>query len=603
MHFSYLLQFNDIFEVSENDTKENCLRRLPKKYVLEACIYIANYSNLDKSPHEILNYLFHPTQDREFRNEVAASLSQFEARLRNEPTTAHWDWSILNKVSLLKLYEFTFYNKEDNDEDLVGNNNTQDLFKLILLFNRDENILDETLKTSVTGINPAYEKITAMVLAKGLAQFELTNRSSKHWLADVFLTQFKKALLLFNFIAKAEPNLIRLFLQKYQCDTVKDYINLYLPLVLPIISPNPNLDETFPVRIGVQNNDDNVRIVNFLNQFVSFDATLESLPDFATLRANPLYKDTDGSYLAVEPLFVAQRLYNSLYFEFRDIYLELKTPEEQIINPRPDDQIKRYLLGQFRRIYTSEFSENTLLYKTLDRIFHRNFTVKLPGTVIRDKLNYIGEPDFYVRNRNNIFLFENKDNLVSGVIKSSNNFSDIENTLQSLFFQDAGLKQIINNIKAIIDPAANPKHFDTGYNRRKLSIFPILVTARSDFEIPGFNNYLQKDFNRRLAELKVNGLEVSNVRPLTVINIDTLITFDSELRDDTAYLANRINSYHGQVNNIRKQFDLGIYEHTDELSFYTEPFSAYMKFNAVKEVSSRQLVKKKNSFMDLFKTL
>jgi hypothetical protein len=154
------------------------------------------------------------------------------------------------------------------------------------------------------------------------------------------------------------------------------------------------------------------------------------------------------------------------------------------------------------------------------------------------------EPDYYIRNGNNLFLFESKDILINATIKSSYDFNQYEIEFKKkLYFETKKEKvekkavlQLINNIENVL---TKQFQFDTNYKTQSIHIYPILILHDHQFNIAGLNVIVNSWFQTELAKLKEKGLPTDKVKPLVIIDIDTLI-FHQDLFRDRALKLNEI---------------------------------------------------------------
>lgn len=138
---------------------------------------------------------------------------------------------------------------------------------------------------------------------------------------------------------------------------------------------------------------------------------------------------------------------------------------------------------------------------------------------------YDGAPDYYVRNGKRIFLFESKDILIKAKVKQSSNFKVINEELSIKLFQNEKGKpkavlQILNNIRKILSQTLE---FDSGFNPKNVIIHPVLILHYRIFNTAGLNKWVNFWFQDELEKLGHEGFDVSKVRPLIIIDIDTLV--------------------------------------------------------------------------------
>jgi hypothetical protein len=112
-----------------------------------------------------------------------------------------------------------------------------------------------------------------------------------------------------------------------------------------------------------------------------------------------------------------------------------------------------------------------------------------------------------------------------------------------------GVGQIITNIKKLLN---DENKYDDGFDKNKNQTYPILVTYDSMFDTPGLNRILLISFFRELRRLKDEELDVTKVKPLIIVNIDTLIQVTPLLRNGIVSLKELCEAFyaHFQVKPI-----------------------------------------------------
>ena len=166
--------------------------------------------------------------------------------------------------------------------------------------------------------------------------------------------------------------------------------------------------------------------------------------------------------------------------------------------------------------------------KVLDDIFDKKYLIKKPDS----KTELDGEPDYYLRHNNNIYIFENKDVMIAKVIKASADIEKINEVLKTKFLQDGnkkvGIGQLINTIEEILEKKFR---FDDYVNaKNNLKIYPILLIHDRIFQSLGINYRLNNWYQRSLSERLGNRFNLSNIRSLSVIDIDTMILWLPHLK-------------------------------------------------------------------------
>lgn len=163
---------------------------------------------------------------------------------------------------------------------------------------------------------------------------------------------------------------------------------------------------------------------------------LEENHDYTYFKSHPLIEVDSHTFIPINTLFCVNHLYRSIYFEFRNINRLLKDTEY-------------YIKGRgLRTIFTTEFSEQYLFDTFMRIILKRRHGVNLSDSDCKEIANIGHEPDFYYRDGNNILLFENKDVLIADYIINSGDYNEIEKVLNQKLVNEAGISQLLYNIKA-----------------------------------------------------------------------------------------------------------------------------------------------------------
>ncbi|MDA3912371.1 MAG: hypothetical protein PF448_13540, partial [Bacteroidales bacterium] len=210
-------------------------------------------------------------------------------------------------------------------------------------------------------------------------------------------------------------------------------------------------------------------------------------------------------------------IYNSLYFQLRDINNELDV-ENKIKNLKSD-------IGDY-------FSEKTLTYYAIKQIYPNNKT-QATDEYLNKRFGVDGVPDYYLRQGKNILLFESKDFLINADEQMSYDYDVYKKVFyERLCRKSSGKKsailQLIDNIKEILN---NDFEFERYKNVREINIFPILVTHDSQYEVPGFNHLLNNWFLKELENMRQEGYFVGKTSRLIVIDIDTLLLYQGMLKE------------------------------------------------------------------------
>jgi hypothetical protein len=244
--------------------------------------------------------------------------------------------------------------------------------------------------------------------------------------------------------------------------------------------------------------------LSFLNSIASNEIIEDE--DFTNLRNYPIYKISENTFSIIDFFFVVDKFYKSVKFI-------LKTSFHNHNNLPANDRT-------FFEFFNTKFSEDFLMKRVLDKIFNRQHFVKKA-----DLENQANEPDYYVRHNKKVFLFENKDVLIAKNIKSSGDIDKINGVIKSKFFEvnnkPIGVGQLITSIVQIVE---NNFKFDNYVNNhRNITIYPILLINDRIFEILGINYRLNQWYLDQVKEKLGDKYNPNFIKPLTIIDIDTLI--------------------------------------------------------------------------------
>jgi hypothetical protein len=192
-----------------------------------------------------------------------------------------------------------------------------------------------------------------------------------------------------------------------------------------------------------------------------------------------------------------------------------------------------------------------------------------------------GEPDYYVRNGNKIFLFENKDVLLNAKIKTSSDLEKILDELKRKFLIDSkkikkkAILQLTNNIVRILKKELPDKN----YKKQNVTIYPILVVHERLFSSEGINFFLNRWFQNELKMLQ-NVLITGKIKPLTIVNIDTFVNYHEIFEKNIFKLHELLDEYFKTTSPERKT------KTEDQLIEKYTSFSVFIenKFKSIKHI-------------------
>lgn len=418
---------------------------------------------------------------------------------------------VLNPESSLRFYSLITSLPDQEvpiaDEDIIS----WQIFKAYLAINQKNNEQYESIGQNYGD----GEKLCKMVLTAVLRYHGLTNIG----LIEYFYAQLFKGVLLLKYTELALPSHHKSLLNLMQSSDWKELVRKYVALMLPVIQ---GIVDHKIVALTPKTNEDG----EFLRVLTHVEITDDC--DFRPLRSNPLLKNNDRSYSVVYPLFVIDQIYKSLYFRLNRININLPK-EEQIL--------------EFKSFIGTNFTERNLFVPLLTEIFTKCKT-KFSDENLHKDFNVTGAPDYYVRNDNEIFLFELKDVFLKAEDATSSDYKTIEKSILKKFYSNEhgrpkGIKQLVENISKILD---NSVIWDKNIDVSHCRIYPILVVTDHVFSCPGLNRVLNSFFKLELKN-KVGLANSAKVHDIIVIGIDSLICHKDYLTVDPKRLPYLLRQY------------------------------------------------------------
>ena len=347
----------------------------------------------------------------------------------------------------------------------------------------------------------ALKYATAYCLGLFLNNSDLVNYDVK----KVFTTQVLRAISFFEFLESRNDTkeLLKEFYKEYDISNYQEYIKRLLPIQIAVLKK----EKEAHTDINITQNEGKESSISFLNKFSIKESELLKDFDFRNIRSDPMYRFDENTFRLISPLFVLELIGNGLYFKFK-----------QINDRLPKEKKVKDLYG----LKTYDFSEKYILHKILKEYFGNRYFQKNGDEL---DAQYDGAPDYYVRNGKKIFLFESKDILINAIAKQSSDFREIEKELFIKLYKNEEGKpkavlQIINNIRKIL---SKKLEFDSNYSTKNVIVYPVLILHYRIFNTAGLNKWINFWFQKELDKLEKEGFNISNIKPLILIDIDTLI--------------------------------------------------------------------------------
>lgn len=509
-----ILEFESLFPGEKANSLEEYLHGGDKEIILKLATL-----NLRKTDdfQDTLKFIFGP-YNANFVDELYDKIDNLNG---------HGDSKIiLNPWSSLKLFERQIP-IPDNAATQTDEEFEKNVLKGYLVLNSELTRNQLQASISVKGLD-----IKIQLPALYFCMHFLLHDKVNYNLHDTWITQCIKAIYLFQFIeSNAE---LQLLLSKLLEHFGQPNWREYLKEIIHLAGLAKGGKQDTYNDIVIENNNRFEDACNFLEKLAVTEIDPLVSFDFLTVRSKPFYKIAEGRYRVIFNLFVVEKIFTGQYFILRDINASL---------PEADK------VSNLRSLFTNEFSEQIMLYRAVKSIYP-NKGVQFTGEEMKTP-EFNAEPDFYLRKGRNILLFESKDFLILADIKESCDFNTIEPEVAKTLYggiingkqKNGAILQLINNIKRVLKKEFTP---DTDYKYRDVYIYPIIITHHSQYDTGGLNMLAQIWFQEEVEKLETEDLFINRIKPLTIINIDTLLLFENGLRDNI-YLHDAIDLYHEYI--------------------------------------------------------
>ncbi|KAB2914978.1 MAG: hypothetical protein F9K23_12710 [Bacteroidetes bacterium] len=452
-----LLGYSDVFDTPP-DKIDTYLSGISRTTLLSAAEHFLGFKPTNRENiYDFLSW-YCSKENAEFVDQICQKIKEKEKRLNKQ-------FKIVNPLASLKLYEYC-YNQNEVVDSITNIELEQNIFKAYTLINEtiDKKELSHKNKYEYLA---GDEKLIAVFLTPNIAKDEFINYN----LHNVNICQVIKSVLFFEFLEKEKPVLLESFINKLNAYDWKNLLRELISFTWVVLNEGRQEGRTTIQISNERNNRD--WFCDFLDSFVNtFPKLSNPEKDFIELRSKPFYRMLeDFTYSITYPLFAIEQIHKGLFFKVWE--------EDKTLKHTKD----------FRSFYCDFFSEKELFYKILKSLLPNNYK-KLSGEEIKQRYNIDGEPDFYSRNEDNIFIFESKDILISAEIKHSYDYEAIKSELQKkLLLNERGRRKAIIQLTDNIHNTLNKTlKYDNEYNRSKAKIYPILVLHERMFNCLGLIN-------------------------------------------------------------------------------------------------------------------
>ena len=489
----------------------NILSDIPRDIFFRLFLLYRN-TYLNKDIREILNNIKQYGY-WSFKKEINKKLSAYHKQQKPYHPSIESDRNILLcEVSMLELLrrELSVSPTNNNMSDLDYHAR---FIKAILLVNDEIFDIEDLRESDITTENVRIER---MLLTNNFSFYPLTGLRDN----DLGLMEIIKLLEFCRFCET--NNQFNGYLSQYmQQENIKSaqhygfkYLAIYFAFKKSGAYSCPTLINDYQPFNKIQ-----------INNIVPLNQNL----DYKKFRQVPLIEIKPDMYLLSDMKFILQRMYTGLIFDLIGV--------------------SRLSAQQFFGNFDKLFSEEYLFYKFMENAFKSmHKAVKLNGNQLKQLCPDLdGEPDYYIRIKNTIFIIEHKDVRIAAKDRMARNYDIIEKALFKKFVEveqknrkksKLGVSQLAVNVDKIL--SGNFK-YDKNIKHKRIHIYPILIIFDGLFNLHGLNTLLNREFKSRVKGNK------HKVNDLTIMDINTLIKFAPKIANGALDFKSTIDKYHKYI--------------------------------------------------------
>lgn len=408
--------------------------------------------------------------------------------------------NLIDRYSMLKLTQYLIAHCNEEHHELTENEKTR-LFKAYLMF------CDEYLERISMG-RVMSEKYTSDDMLKCYMPITLLNNDVEAF-SDATLEVIKGKWFFVDFASsdKKFKKYVDDFIGARKYNFAIEYIGYIFNIVASTTVHEP------PTNI-IKFAKDSGGWIDFMNG-MSFEQKSDGVnDDLNDIRSKPVYRLEKDKYAILFSKFFIDKIFQGMLFDMAATLTAIGTFS---------DEVTAY--KSLKQQVGERFSEQYLLYKTLESTLSRRMLVRMTGEALHKVLKS-GEPDYYARRNNRVFIFEFKDIRLDAQTKISCDYETIRKKLFSCFVESEegrpkGVKQLANVIEKKLPEIIS--RVDDTVPDGALKIYPILVYTDGSFDIEGINYYLNGEFKRCFSWSD----DRFQVKDLVMVNLNLLMKLEN----------------------------------------------------------------------------
>lgn len=566
-----ILEFHDLFPEEKEIDIPSVLKKYSKKYlVLSSNILSHNYGKAyipDKT-----NTFFSSQSEKHLED----LNNRFEQFIKMSGQKRYCYCTTKTSLELMRVIFSIPINEYKNDGDIEDFE--YDLFRVILQIN--ENLMS---------FNSANEQNLATL---SFLNFFIMNDISGQNVRDVFIRQVQYYSTLSDFIETCQDCAMakETFYKSVGITKMSDYAKTWLALITLEFQYQKKQEKGCPVLNlnRLQDVDDtlNIPVLDFLsinlNEHIPYNNTeiknRDNNVDYRVFRSRPLIKIGDKEYIIYNFPILVERLYNSLFFDLKDSFKDAFN------------------------FYNKDFIEKVLFQPRVLQCLNEEITSKIYPSremiLCDDKIKEEdNQPDFYLRENDNLILFECKAIRINGELKDKSDIDELLNILKNKLYysienidksrgkkkkaERVGVTQLVHQMKMI---DADTFKWDNNIPD-EVAYYPVIILEDSRFVVPGLS-YIINSWYQLLVKQE---LPEQMCHPIVVMSIDMLMLYSHIFKAE------------GFHNVFDKYFQKAVRYSPSDVTWTVDPLADFNVFMQEKYKLSRQ--KKIQLFEKYRKTL
>ena len=502
-----MISYSQLY-ADERASLESLVMDIPTDEAVEWCTYIVfrkdNMKIGESDIHILAPLMF--SFESELQHRLTDYLGGFYNGIDN----------LIDRYSLLKLTQYLIVHRNEEHHELTEDEKTR-LFKAYLVF------CDEYLERISMG-RSMPEKYTSDDMLKSYMPITLLTNDVENF-TDATLEVIKGKWFFVDFANsdKKFKKYVDDFIGVKKYNSAIEYIGYIFNIVTSTTVHEP------PTNI-IKFKKDSGAWIDFMNG-LSFDQDGDGASgDLNDIRSKPVYRLEKDKYAILFSKFFIDKIFQGMLFDMAATLAEIGTFS---------DEVTAY--KSLKQQVGERFSEQYMLYRTLESTLSRRMPVRMTGEAVHKALKS-GEPDYYARRNNRIFIFEFKDVRLDAKTKTSCDYETIRKKLFSCFVESEegkpkGVKQLANVIDKKLPEIIS--RVDTSAPEGKLKIYPVLVYTDGSFDIEGISYYLNGEFKRCLSVSD----DRFQVKDLVMVNLNLLMKLENLFVNGKIELDKVVNEY------------------------------------------------------------